>query len=882
MFNLDTALATWRHQFTHTRTFSDADLDEMERHLRDQVEDLVAAGHTPEAAFREAAAEMGGLAEAEHEYGKVHWQKVRQRGSIKEELDIWRAMATSYVRLAYRTLLRNKASSVINIVGLAMAVGCTLVVYTYIDLGLQSDRFHPDGERIFLVEHVIDREGRSQTWGRSPYPLGPALAADFPQIEQAVRVETGRTTMQANGKVFFEHVRYADPAFLDVFHFPLRYGETTALQESDAVILSDRIARKYFGDENPMGATVLLTFGDRQEVYTVRGVAEPFPQAASFAFRLLIPYEHLYDHPGPKPDDWGAFTTATFIKLRDAEALPAIAENMERYRTLQNAASEDWAIEAFVFDDLYSLSRNSSNVRADISGGESLTGYLLLVLIAAFLLALACTNYINIAIATVQRRLKEIGVRKVVGGKRSQLVLQFLCENVLLCLLALVLGIGLAATLFLPGFFALFNDGGTPMTLDLGGNVRSWVFLAGLLTLIGLLSGAYPALYISRFQPTAILRHEPISGRKRWFTRSLLTFQFVLTFITAVAGFLFFQNASYQTSQPWGYERENLVVMVLREDGHFGPLAQEIRQMPSVQAVTGGVHHPGRRDGFGVVDVAGAKVEASLFEVGTGFFSVLGIPLQAGRAFEAERGGEAATALVNEIFARAQDWTAEGALGQQVRYDSTTYTVIGVVADFHYEDFESAIEPTLFRQAEDEQARYLTARVDPGTDLATVDAFQALWADRHPALPSDIFLQREVFAEVDREMAGMATFFAFIAAMALLISCMGLFGLASQNIAQRMQEIGIRKVLGASIPQVAIRVNRGFLILLLVAAGLALPLAYVALHTLLNEVYAYRPPLGVGPFLLACGVILITALLTLATQLGHLVRTNPAEVLRRD
>ena len=883
MFDLEKALAAWRHPYTYSHKVSKQDLDEVERHLRDQIADLVAVGETPEEAFRQAMAEMGSMLDAEGEYGKVYWQKVQREGALLREVGVRWALLMNYVKLAYRNMLRNKAASVINVTGLAIAVGCTLVVYTFLDRALTMDRFHPDGERIFLVENVIERNGNRQAWGEAPHPLGPAMAADFPQIEQFARVEQSRATMQANDKVFIESAQFADPAFLEMFNFPLRYGDAAALHEENSVILSHKLALKYFGEGNPVGETVVLTFGDHREAFTVRGVAAPFSDRASFDFNMLLSYEKLYDVVGESPDDWSAFTKATFIKLHSADDLPHIAGSMDRYLELNHAASEDWPIAAFVFDDLYSLAINSHKVRSDISGGPAPMGFILLSLIAVFLLSLACFNYMNIAIATAQRRLKEVGVRKVMGSNRTQLAFQFLCENVLLCLLALVLGVILAATLFLPGFNALFAEGDTMLVFDIGSTGRSWVFLIGLLMLIGVASGAYPAFYISRFQPMAIFRHVPTRGSKRWFTRTFLTFQFVLTFITMIAGVLFYQNATYQEQQAWGYDQEHLVVMRMSEPGQYRILEQKVQQMPNVRSVAGSAHQPGRGEGYAVIDIQGEKKEARRFDVGHGFFETLGIRLRAGRFFDPQRNADAVTmAIINETFAQSQGWDAERALGQSFRYDSTSYTIIGVLADFHYEDFTDAIEPALFLLADDADLRYLSARVQPGTEAETIDAFGSLWKQTFPNLPGDVSVQSDVFAYFYRDNNNVARLFGCIALMALLISCMGLFGLASQNVARRMKEISIRKVLGASVLQVSVLVNRGFFIMLTLAACIALPLAYVALNALLADVYVDHAPFGLAPFGIAYILIFATALLTVTTQIRRVVRTNPAEVLRNE
>lgn len=788
-------------------------------------------------------------------------------------------MLKNYIKTTYRNLLRSKGSSFINLFGLSVAIGCAILVYLFLDLNFTMDQFHENGDRVFMVQSVLGEGDAQELWGHTPIPLAPALEADFPQIERAVRWRNSSATFQTEDKVLQERVTFVDEDLLEMLTFPLKYGNKNALADQDALILSENAAIKYFGDTDPVGQQITLNFdGEHTESFTVRGVASEFPNNASFAFNALINYEKQRDLDLDL-SDWALRTSATFIQVKQPTDIDAVAANLDRYLALQQDANVDAPVSSFAFGNLYTLSRNSYKVSSDITGGSHPAGFVMLGSIALFLLALACFNYMNISIASAARRLKEIGVRKVIGSTRSQLIRQFLSENILLCLLALVFGIVLAHFFLVPSFNSMFD--GPDFYVFASGNLRLWGFLSVLLVVTGLVSGAYPAFYISKFEPTLIFKGKQKLTGKRWFTHSFLTFQFVMAFITMIMGLAMVQNSTYQADRDWGYNQEHTLVVPLEEAAQYAMLKNELEQQTSVLSVAGSAHHIGYHRDHTVVEVVDEKVEATRFDVGFGYLETLDLRVKSGRLFDEQHSSDAENALiVNEMFVAEQGW--DEAIGQQVRLGGSAYEVIGVVEDFHYTDFLQAIEPTVLRIADEADFRYLTIRTEAGQGNQTAEVVAATWKKLIPDIPYDGFFQNTVFDNVLRQNYEINKINAFTALMALLISCMGLFGLASQNIARRMKEISVRKVLGASIPHVTQLVNRSFLLILFIAAAISTPLAYMAVDGLLDSVFAYRAPLGVGPFLIAYSVVFLTALITISTQVYKVVVANPADVLRNE
>lgn len=431
-------------------------------------------------------------------------------------------MLKSYFKLAIRNLFKHKMTSFINVFGLSVAVGCCIFGFLFLNRHYTLDEFHENAERIFLIQNTISVKGDVQTWGNSPMPLGPALQNDFPQIKRVVRMNHQSATVRYNDNYFHETIQFADDGFLEMFNFPLMMGDKAALQDRNAIILNEETAQRYFGEENPLGKELIVYFNNTEKAaFFVRGVAAEFPQNASFQFSMLANYEKQFDANLVEAGDWQRLTSATFLELTDHRQVSAIADAGGRYIELQNAADADRPMTAFVMEPLLDMGRNAYKVRGDIcSIAVEPSQVISMFLSSFFLLLLACFNYMNIGIVSATLRLKEIGIRKVSGSSRLQLIRQFLTENIILCFITLVLGILLAEYVFVPGFnnaFGVFD-----LALDITTNTQLWFFLAMLLLITGIGAGAYPAFYISKFQPVTIFGgNQTIKGR-RIFTRILL------------------------------------------------------------------------------------------------------------------------------------------------------------------------------------------------------------------------------------------------------------------------------------------------------------------------------------------------------------------------
>lgn len=789
-------------------------------------------------------------------------------------------MLKNYLLLGFRTLRRHKVASSINLVGLSVAVACAITLALMLRVINVSDEFHENGESLYLIGHTVDHQDGPQRWGTAPAPLGPALAADFPQVERAVRVARHPATVRASGDAFHETVSFADEGFFDMLTFPLAQGQGDALTDPNAVLLSAEMATKYFGGQDPVGQSLDVVFDgasgapEATRTFTVAGVAAPFPRSASFRFDLLAGYETQRVLGLADPDDWQVLTEATFVQLRQPEDAGLLAEQIERYVPVQNASGEAWQVQSYFLDSVSNPDWLTSwTIEARAMQEPLVWESLMLALIALLMLLVACFNYVTISLGTAAQRLKEIGIRKTLGAERKQLISQFLTENLVLCLLALIAGVFLAWTVTVPFMNARLARA---IPLDLLYAPGFWAFLVGLLAFVGVVSGAYPAFYISAFRPIEILQGKLKLAEKKVLTRTLTTVQFVLAFVTICLAVFTSSLDDKLLGGDWGYDQADLVVVPVQSPDQYAWLEREVSQMSQVRETAGAAHHVGVMRRRIPVQVGEAELEAYHFDVGPEYLSTMGLDVTAGRGFGATFAADSAqSVVVNRTFAAEQGWTDP--IGETVRIDEASFSVVGVVDDFLLAPLVGRAVPVVMGQTDASRYRFMALHVEGGTASQVTSALRSRWEAEYPAVAFDGMAQAEVFAP--DSLKGMSVLIGYLALFALLISCMGLFGIASQRAASRVKEVGVRKVMGASAMSLVLLVNRSFLVMLGLATLIATPLCYLGLRTLL-ALAPVEIPLGAAPFVLSNVLVFSLAALMLSMQTNRLLNVRPADVLR--
>jgi ABC-type lipoprotein release transport system permease subunit len=681
-------------------------------------------------------------------------------------------------------------------------------------------------------------------------------------------------------KVFKENVLHVDPAFFAMFDFSLKYGSTETFQDKNKLVLSEELALKYFGDENPVGKQITLRYGDgKPREFFVSAVAEKFPDNSSIQFDALAALDILLEVGSDKPNDWSDWAHVTFVQLADPAQAATIQNQLDRYVAAHNAVAPDFPITRFYFDPLRKLALHawSENLRSDIlKRAMHPAGMISPSIIAALLLLMACFNYINTAIAFSSKRLKEIGVRKVIGGGRRQLILQFMSENLLLCALALILALALAE-IFVPAYDNLWTY--FELTLDYASNFGLVAFLAGLLVLVGIIAGAYPALYISAYHPVTILRGKQKFSGTSWLSRSLTAFQFTVSMLAVIASLVFVQNADFLKKFDLGYDKNLVMVIPLSDPKYYQPCRDAVEKNPNIVSVAGNRHHVGWWWHTREIESAAQKSQANFFAIGADYLTTMKLRLTAGRDFSQNLATDVEqSVIVNQELARELGWVEP--LGQTVTLDSMRFTVIGVVEDFHNDGVWNPIQPAIFGLVKPEGFRYLTVRVRAENLTATNEFLRREWQSIAPDVPYEGFYQDEVMAEAISVSENIKTMFVYISVLAIVISMMGLFALVSLNIARRTKEIGIRKVLGAKVFHIVSLVNKEFVRLLIAAGLIASVCGYFAVKALIASIYAYHVGFSVTPFVLAAFAVFLIAVMTVGSQVLKVATANPVDSLR--
>jgi len=791
------------------------------------------------------------------------------------------AMFRNYFKVSLRGLMKNPMNSFINVFGLAAAIGICVFAYAFARWTYSTDQFHQHRNSVFLVTFSADRDGAAQQYGQTPRPLGEMLRNDFTNIEKVCRVEDRSVIIKYDDKVFHERVRYTDPEFLEMFTFPLKWGTPTSLEDVNSIILSENMSVKYFGDENPLGKNILVKFDqNNSKAFKITGVAQEFPKARTIQFDFLINFENLRtSEPGYDFHDWDKFVNATLVQLKDPSDISALEKGMDKYRKLQNqAVHEDWAISSFAFEPLATLHKRSEYIRDDISrsSADNYSSIVYLTFVGGFLLVLACFNYINIAIVSAAKRLKEIGVRKSIGATRKVVIVQFLSENMVITSFALIMGVLLAMTIFIPGFERLFN-----FNMDFRLNHPSlWVYLTAILVFTSIASGMYPSVYISKFQVVGILKGSVKFGKKNPLTKIFLGFQLVLACVFIITAVMFTQNSIYMLNRSWGYDPEEILYTPVADQAAYEQLHAAMAQIPDVLSVSGSQDHVGKNHGTTVLHFPNREYEVEHFSVDANYFNTMGLELKTGRIFEDHEGSDQRAVVVNELLVENMGW--QNPLGQQFRIDSVEYEVVGVLKDFHSYSFFTPLKPTIFTVSAKEDFRFLSMRVRNGSENEMFKTLQAKWSELFPEVPFEGGHQEDVWGFYYEEIKIHGLVWRIFALIAITVAGLGLYGLITLNVAGRAKEFSIRKVLGAGLRNIAANITNQYAVLLGIALILGAPAGHLLSKVIIETAYTYHMSIDFTAATTAVVILTLVLITTASTQVIKVFNASPAEGLKTE
>lgn len=802
-------------------------------------------------------------------------------------------MFRNYLTVAIRNLLRHKTYSVINIAGLAIGMACCIVILLLVRHELSFDTFHEKGDRIYRI-YLKASFGDKDIFTSNTYgPMGQALVEDYPEVVDFTRFFytswSGKFLVHYKGRrLFLEETKYAEPSFFKVFDFELASGDPkTALREPYSAVLTQDAAQKIFGNENPVGKVFQR---DGKTSYTVTGVLKNMPKNSHLQFDMLLSITELINDPNHKINNWRSFDFPTYLLLdkgADSKSLekklPAFAKKYLDPGVLARVNLE------FFLQPLADIHLHSSHINGEMNWYENDPAYVYGISLLAFIvLLIACFNFTNLSTSRSTGRAREVGIRKIVGAKRVQLIRQFLGESVLLAFCAMALAIALVE-LALPALNAFFGD---VLVFDYFDNWKISLSLVGITIITGVLSGSYPAFFISAFRPVIALKGPQSSKTgKAAIKKTLVVAQFAVSVILLISTGVIIGQLQYIRDRDLGFNQDNIVTIPMDHiSSHqiYESMRHKLLQNPAITGVAASHVKLGRKDGFSTnsFNFEGHSSEdpftLKYLAVDYDFFSVYDLELVEGRAFSREFGTDAGSGrayIINQAAAKEIGW--ERAVGKKVWQKKNSLAdgqVIGVVKDFHFMSLHTEIGPFIMFINPGELSQ-MSVRIRPGNIAKTLDFLKATWGEYVPGCPFEYSFLDEHLANLYRSEERTATIVGVFSLLAIFVACLGLFGLISFSVQQRTKEIGIRKVLGASVPQVVVLLCREFMILFGIAILVAWPVVWYAMDHWLQD-FAYRIELGPGLFVLGAVLAMIIALLTVSFQAVKAATANPVDALR--
>jgi putative ABC transport system permease protein len=875
MFDFEKAVREWKRTMRRSPAIEDGDLAELERYLRDKVDDLTGQGLGLEAAFRSAIAEFERGSSLDAAFAHVH--AARPRGRFPWRRPVFSpGLLRSYIRIAWRRLRLQKTTSLINIGGLALGLTACFLVFLWVHDEIGYDRFHENAASIGQVYSTADRgDGSQSVHTGSYYPLAAALKAECPNVVDAARVEVvNGLVIRAEDRIFNnDSIALADPSLFRIFTFPfLRGNASTALADKYAAVLTERMARKYFGDRDPVGRTLRV---NGEFDVRVSAVIRDVPAQSSLRFDAVVPFVLQFAPSFQEPTHWGGNPLETWVFLSPGSDRAAVEAKITSIAAPHLSGHVQFHIHPLLRKHLYSPEGYSLIKMIFLFSGAAL-----------FVLALACVNFTNLSTARAIMRAKEIGIRKTVGARGSDIVRQFLGESLGTSFLALGAAIILVA-LVLPAFNQVV---GKEFSFGAVMSVSSILGFVAITVLAGLAAGIYPAFALSSFQASGVLAGRGGGGglgHTAGLRKGLVVFQFALSFILVVETSVIGRQIAFIKTKDLGFDRSNLVVFRMGPAlaGGFEALKTELLMTPGIENVTAGFQNPvniGSTVTGSAVDWTGKdptrRVTLNWDYVDYDYFETLKTTFVAGRPFSKDYPSDIQGAyVINEAAAKLMGF--RDPVGQRLRIFTQEGTIVGVVKNFHFRPLRFAIQPIVFGLRPSARS-WAFVRIAPGSAAASLQAIAETVKKIDPdTLFESVFFDDMLIHDQYYIEQKIWTASKYLTSASVFIACIGLFGLASFLTQRRTKEIGIRKVMGASAPGLASKLSKDFLVWVALAAALACPASYWISRKIL-DIYAYRAPLGAGLFVLAGLAMFAIATLTVGSQTLRAARANPADSLR--
>jgi len=808
-------------------------------------------------------------------------------------------MIKNYFKTTFRNLVKHKGYSFINITGLALGIACCLLIILYVKDELTFDRFHENGENIYRMQSALHMNDNTQVFNAVGLPTGPTMAEDIPEVTDQVRYMNASLEARVGDKEFNEgNAFYTEPQFLEIFNFPSKQGDgLSALKSPSEIALTEESAIRYFGEASPMGETLELKINNVWKAFTVGAILRDVPSNSSLDFNMLIPFQvylNANNRQSNSAQDWQRLELGfqTFVVTTPNVIIDSLASKINEVK----ASRMHGAMSDMIMFQLQPL--NEVHFDATISNGAGMREgsnkvySILLGGIAIVILMLACINFTNLSVARALPRAKEIGVRKVVGAMKKQLIAQFLSEALFVSMIAFVLGL-LLAQLALPAFETVTEKDFSVAIVD----DPIYVIIAFVVVIVAaFVAGIYPALMISKFNTVNALKGGMSGvGGKNWLQKVLVILQFTIAGFLIIGVMTMNRQISFLVNMDKGYSDENIIGLPLsynqrpNEQGELpgdgermlNLLRNELEPNLNIDYVTG------KSTGFTMTMMLSmneetgerSQVRTYMERVDSDFIKALDIEVLEGRSFDRELGeSERDYIMVNEMFAKKMNW-GDTVLGRRFGFNGNSNEVIGLVKDYNFRSLENEIDPVVINMSKSQSIGQVYVKFKEGTLSESLAAVEAAWKKFNPLVPFEHFLMEEQNADQYGKQERWRSILVSASLIAISISCLGLFGLAYMAMQRRTKEIGVRKVLGAPVPRIVFILSKGFSILVSIAIVIATPLAYFGAESWLST-FPYRIEMSWDMFLIAGLITLSVAIFTVCFHAVKTAIANPVKALR--
>ena len=794
-------------------------------------------------------------------------------------------MFENYLKIAWRNITKNKVFSAINVIGLSIGLSCVILLNLFIKNEMTYDSFHKNIDRMYRVYISINNKDGSLDWNLHGMtrPNAPAMKEYFSEIQYITRFENRDFSVKYNEKIFNESISLVDAPFFEMFTFPLISGDPkTALAQQNSIVLTEELAQKYFGSENPIGKTLTLFRGDYANDFNVTGIAEKPPSNSTVTFEMAADIGCLRQFGESRVlDNWNSFSGPNYLVLKKAEFYDRVKNRLPAFaKQYYSAMIESWSKERGDNPISFGLQKMKEvHLDSSISGSPKLDLILLLSGLVLTILIIACINFITLSISRASLRAVEIGMRKTLGASRRQLVQQFWSESILITVIAMTIGVVIAC-LLLPSFNFLSKK---ELSINNLLNIPNILILLLLTVIIGVLSGSYPAFIISRFKLTTILKGKLKLGEKNYLKRSMVIFQFVLSIFLITSTMIMRQQTKHVLNKDLGYNKNGVVLVDIQEtdaeSSHriFSRLKEKLNQHKNVLNMSASDGSFGIFFPMTIYRNENTRFDYYYANVDYDIFKTLDLEIVEGRVFSKEFSTDTSAVIISQKFAERLE--LQKPVGKQLRILKSKFTIIGIVKDFNIGSLKDDMTPTLFYMAKSRKLRNCLVRITAQNMPETIEMMGKTWNEIQPDKPFVFsFLDDRLKAQYDNEKR-WEMIARFSSAFAVLITCMGIFGLTSITIHHKIKEIGIRKVLGAKAHQIMGLILKELVLLVAIANIIAWPFAFYFMNKWLQN-FAYHIDLTIWSFLLAGFSTLLMALITVSYKTVKTANSNPVDSLR--